>query len=177
VTPGIGSTQPTGAVLPLPARTAAGLWSTGRTSLEVVPLRHLVIEALGHHPTSDYGEQFWLPIVGPSSLWTYRRLAGRFTEEPRGYAVDLATLSREIGLGTGTGRNSPIVRALIRIVDFQLAEDIDDRLGVYTSLPPLNRRQATRLPDHLAARHQLMARRTGGEADRPIGGNAAEVGR
>lgn len=117
-------------------------------------------------------------MVGPSSLWTYRRLASRFTEQPRGFTVDLSTLGREIGLGAGTGRNYwPIVRALIRIVDYHLAEVVDERLGVYTSLPPLTRRQAARLPDHLEARHQSMAHRTAVEANRPISGNAAEVGR
>jgi hypothetical protein len=177
VTPPIGSPQPTGATIPLQARTAAGLWLSGRSSLDVVPLRHPVIEALGHPPTSEYGEQFWLPVVGPSSLWTYRRLASGFTEAPRGFTVDLSKLGPEIGLGVGTGRNSPIVRALIRIVDYHLAEVVDGRLAVYTSLPPLTRRQAARLPAHLAARHQLIVGRTAVEDNRRIGGSVAELGR
>jgi hypothetical protein len=170
-------TPPSGAVVPLPRRTAAGLWLTGRSSLHVVPLRHPVIEALGHHPASDYGEKFWLPTVGPSSLWAYRRLAHRCTEEPGGFIVDLSTLGREIGLGAGTGRNSLIVRALNRIIDFHLAEITDEHLGVYTSLPPLTRRQAARLPDHLAARHQATAGRTAGRTGRAIARTVVEAER
>jgi hypothetical protein len=177
MTPPIGSTPPTGAILPLQARTAAGLWSSGSSPLDVVPLRHPIIEALGHPPSSDYGEQFWLPVIGPSSLCAYRRLASRFTEAPRGFTVDLSKLGPEIGLGTGTGRNSPIVRALIRIVDYHLAEVVDGRLGVYTSLPPLSRRQAARLPDHLAARHGSIVGRTAVEDNRRVGGSVAEAGR
>jgi len=55
------------------------------------------------------------------------------------------------------GSVSPIVRTLTRLVDFHLAEIIDNRLGVYTSLPPLTHRQTTRLPDHLAQRHRALA--------------------
>jgi hypothetical protein len=74
------------------------------------------------------------------------------------YQLDLADLSREIGLGAGTGRNSPVVRTVSRLIDFHLAEIVDGCLGVSTMLPPLSRRQATRLPEHLATRHQELAR-------------------
>ena len=116
-----------------------------------------VIEALGHHPASDYAERFWLPVIGPSALWAHRRLTAGFATDRSSYQLDLSTLGGEIGLGAGTGRNSPIVRTLTRLVDFHLAEIIDDRLGVYTSLPPLTRRQAAGLPDHLAQRHRELA--------------------
>jgi hypothetical protein len=96
---------------------------------------------------------FWLPVIGPSALWAHRRLTAGLLTDHSGYVLDLATLGREIGLGAGTGRNSLVVRTLARLVDFHLAEIADDRLGVYTSLPPLTRRQAARLPDHLGRRH------------------------
>ena len=176
MTPSAGSIRQSGAVLPLQARNGAGAWLSGHRSLDVTSIRHPVIEALGHYPTSDYGEQFWLPVVGPSSLWTYRRLATRLSEEPEGFRLDLSTLGREIGLGAGTGRNSPIVRTLTRLVDHHLAEIIDDRLGVYTSLPPLTRRQAARLPDHLVGRHLELATQHR-DASRQSAEFVAEAGR
>ena len=157
--PSIGASGPCSAVVPLQGRLDAASWLSARTSVEVAPIRHPVIEALGHEPTSDYAEQFWLPVVGPSALWTHRRLTAGFHTEHRGYVLDLPTLGREIGLGAGTGRNSLVVRTLARLVDFHLAEIVDDRLGVYTSLPPLTRRQAVRLPDHLAQRHRDLTTR------------------
>jgi hypothetical protein len=176
LTPTIGETQAGDASVGLQRATAASPWLSARSALDVIPIRHPVIEALGHHPTSDCAERFWLPVIGPSALWAHRRLTAGFAAHRSGYQLDLSTLGREIGLGAGTGRNSPIVRTLARLVDFQLAEIIDDRLDVYTSLPPLTRRQAARLPDHLAQRHWELAgrnhdglRRTGGlglEADR-----------
>ena len=151
----IGSTH-RGAPVPIRQSTDPSSWLSAQTGVELVPIRHPVIEALGHHPTSDYAEQFWLPIIGPSALWAHRRLTAGLAVDRTGYRLDLATLSREIGLGAGTGRNSLIVRTLARLVDFHLAEIIDDRLGVYTRLPPLTRRQTARLPDHLAERHRAL---------------------
>jgi len=157
VTPTIGETQAGAASVGLQRATHASSWLSARSAIEVIPIRHPVIEALGHHPTSDYAERFWLPVIGPSALWAHRRLTSGFAADRSGYQLDLSSLGREIGLGAGTGRNSPIVRTLARLVDFHLAEIIDDRLGVYTSLPPLTRRQTDRLPDHLAQRHRALA--------------------
>lgn len=147
----------------------ASSWLAGRTTIEIVPIRHPVVEALGHAPTSQYAEQFWLPVIGPSSLWVHRRLTAGLLTHRSGYVLHLPTLGREIGLGAGTGRNSPVVRTLTRLVDFHLAEIADDRLGVYTKLPPLTRRQATRLPDHLAQRHRDLSTRHREDTPRIVG--------
>jgi hypothetical protein len=53
----IGASGPGSGVVPLKGRRDAAAWLSARTALEVVPIRHPVIEALGHHPTSDYAEQ------------------------------------------------------------------------------------------------------------------------
>lgn len=131
-------------------------WLRTRTSLDVVPIRHPVIEALGHAPTSDYAF-LWLPMVGPATLWTHRLLTAGFTANPEGYRVDLATLSRELSLGAGTGRHSAVARTVSRLVRSDLADIVDDRLGLSTTLPPLTPRHAARLPAHLAARHRQLA--------------------
>ena len=39
-----------------------------------------VIDRLGHDPRSPYVEQFWLGVLGPSTTWLMRRLAGRIFE-------------------------------------------------------------------------------------------------
>ena len=75
-------------------------------------------------------------------LFLWFSFGGTIPLKPEGYRVDLATLSRELGLGAGTGRHSAVARTVSRLVRFDLAEIIDDRLGVSTSLPPLTPRQA-----------------------------------
>jgi hypothetical protein len=142
----------------LPGQSGLAAWLSGRPEIEVVALRHPFFEALGHHPMSDYAELFWLPVVGPSALWAHRRLASGFLGDRASYRLNVAALASEIGLGGGTGASAPIIRTLVRLVRFDLAA-VTDRgsLGVRPVLPPLTRRQAARLPEHLAARHHRHA--------------------
>ena len=149
-------TPPGAAPRPTSADGQSQSWLS-RRAIEVVPVRNPVLEALGHDPTSDYAEQFWLPVIGPSALWTHRRLTAGFRDGQSSYRLDIATLGREIGLGAGTGRHSPVIRTLTRLVNFHLAEIIDRRLEVHTMLPPLTRHQVARLPEHLATRHREQA--------------------
>jgi hypothetical protein len=164
----MGNRPVTAAALSRPTQTTlhgqSGLaaWLSDRPDIEVVARRHPFIEALGHHPMSDYAEQ---TVIGPSALWAQRRLNAGFVGGRDSYPLDLADLGREIGLGAGTGSVSPVVRTVSRLVDFHLAEIVDGRLGVSTMFPPLSRRQATRLPEHLATRHQELARAGSRQSD------------
>ena len=124
------------------------------TGLAVVAVRNPILQTLGHHPTSRYAEGCWLPTLGPSATWLHRNLVARLEADPSGFPVHLPTLGREIGLGAGHGRNAPNVRTLTRLCDFHIAEIVDGKFGVHTMLPPLSRRQARNLPDHLAERHR-----------------------
>ena len=160
----------TGGASTLSSRTIQDLtsWLSARSTIAVIPIRDPVIEALGHPPTHEYAEQFWLPVIGPSALWALRRLTSEFSMQPSGYQLNLSALGRDIGLGAGTGRNSAIVRTVSRLVDFHLAAILDDRLGVHTHLPPLSRHQVARLPDHLAERHRLLRVRHNRLSDGPV---------
>lgn len=175
--PAIGSTRAAAAGHSVQPRPDSLSWLNARTTLEVIPIRHPVIEALGHHPRSEFGERFWLPVIGPSSLAAYRRLTAGFIGSRSGYRLDVATLGREIGLGAGTGRSSPLLRTLSRLTAFHLAEIIEDRFGVYTSLPPLTRRQAARLPGHLAVQHRSILHDCFVDGSRPFNRTTAEIGR
>lgn len=109
----------------------------------------------GHDPRGAYAERFWLGVVGPSTLLLLRRLARGFESHPGGFAIDLGDTARALGLGTGTGRNSPIVRTVDRACAFGLARRRgDDTLEVRTHLPDLAPRQVARLP--LSVRRSLQ---------------------
>ncbi|MFN2607135.1 MAG: hypothetical protein ABR511_04470 [Acidimicrobiales bacterium] len=124
-------------------------------TLAIRPWPDGVIDALGHDPRSRYVEQFWLGILGPSTTWLLRRLAAGLESSPAGFDLALADTAQALGLGSRGGRHSPFMRALTRCCQFDLAEARPDgALAVRRKLPPLNRRQVSRLPGHLQAAHQ-----------------------
>ncbi|HUQ63964.1 MAG TPA: hypothetical protein VM121_09425 [Acidimicrobiales bacterium] len=129
------------------------------STLSIRPWPDGVIDALGHDPRSQYVERFWLGILGPSTTWLLRRLATGLEEKPAGFDLQLAETAQALGLGARGGRHSPFMRALARCCQFDLAEARDDGvLAVRRKVPPLNRRQITRLPDPLQAAHENWQR-------------------
>jgi len=70
--------------------------------------------------------------------------------------VTVADLAAELGLGRGTGRNSPIQHTLERVLQFRFAGagSVDSELQVYTQVPPVAPRRLHRLPRWAAGRHE-----------------------
>jgi len=125
--------------------------------LSVVVWPDPVIDALGHDPRSTYVESYWLGTLGPSTTWLLRRLVAGLDDQPSGFELSLADTARSLGLGDKGGRHSPFVRALARLVQFDLARPEGDTvLAVRQKVPPLNRRQVMRLPADLQARHLAL---------------------
>jgi hypothetical protein len=141
----------------MPQSTASELqaWIASIDPIPVVPLDDPVVDGLGHDPDSPYSETYWLPVIGPTALWALRRLNRWLEAAPRGYPLPLAPLARELGLGDGTGRSSPVVRSLARLICFGLAEIRGGQLMVRRKVPPLAQRHIRRLPDHLAEQHRV----------------------
>jgi hypothetical protein len=124
--------------------------------LQVRPWPDAVIDRLGHAPTSEYFEWFWLPRIGPSCGWAYRRLTSGLVAQPDGYSVRLDELAHWLGLG-GTGRHSPLLRSLRRLAAFGLAAQTDDHtLAVRRRVPPLTLPQLRRLSPVLQAMHARL---------------------
>jgi hypothetical protein len=125
----------------LPASTAAPV-----DTLHVRPWPDPVIDSLGHDPRSHYVEQFWLGVLGPSTTWLLRRVVTSLEQSPAGFDLPLTETAQQLGLGGKGGRHSPFMRALTRLVQFDLAQPWGAELAVRRKVPPLNRRQLTRLP-------------------------------
>lgn len=124
-------------------------------ALTVRPWPDDVIDAVGHDPRSPYVERFWLGILGPSTTWLLRRIAAELETSPAGFELPLADTAKALGLGHMGGRNSPFVRALTRLCQFELATPHGEgELAVRRKVPPLNRRQVGRLPEQLQAAHE-----------------------
>ena len=114
-----------------------------------------VIDEVGHDPRSAYVETFWLPVLGPSTIWLLRHLATRLEESPEGIDLDLEETARALGLGERLSQNAPFARTLKRCVDFDMADwRGPQQLAVRVRLPPLSRRHLRRLPESLQARHE-----------------------
>jgi hypothetical protein len=143
-----------------PNRPEALDWVAAHDPLRLVPLADPMVEALGHDPRSTYAELFWLPILGPSTLWTLRRVAAGFDACPAGFDLPLARLGGELGLTGGVTRNGPTARTITRLVEFDMARIVGDGLAVRRKLPPLPRRHVLRLPPHLAERHRALLEAT-----------------
>ena len=153
-------TAPLSTAVPRPARSE---------TLLIRPWADEVIDALGFDPRSNYVEKYWLGVLGPSTTWLLRRLAADLEASPAGFELDLAETAHRLGLGARLGRDAPFVRALTRCVQFGMARhEGHDALGVRRKLPPLNRRQLTRLPPVLQAEHERWqdAERVRPEVDR-----------
>jgi hypothetical protein len=128
-------------------------------TLRIRPWTDEVIDTLGHDPRSNYVEQFWLGILGPSTTWLLRRVATAFDTQPDGFNMHLSETAREIGLGDKGGRHSPFMRAFVRCCQFDVARPGSDAtLEVRRKLPPLNRRQIVHLPESLQHAHESWQR-------------------
>ena len=122
--------------------------------LHIRPWPDDVIDKLGFDPRSSYVEDFWLGILGPSTVWLLRRLAAGFDYSPLGFDLDLAETARSIGLSDRSSRHSPFLRAVNRTVQFGLAQlSGPEELCVRRRLPPLTYRQVQRLSPALQERH------------------------
>lgn len=122
--------------------------------LHVCPWPDDVIDHLGFDPRSAYVEDYWLGVLGPSTVWLLRRLAAGFDYCPEGFDLELAETARSLGLGDRSGRHSPFVRAINRTIQFGLSQlSGSDTLSVRRRVPPLNRHHLSRLSPALQARH------------------------
>jgi hypothetical protein len=122
--------------------------------LHIRPWPDEVLDHLGYDPRSAYVEDYWLGLLGPSTVWLLRRLAAGFEYSPDGFDLDLAETARSLGLGDRSGRHAPFVRSINRTIQFGLAQlSGPEELSVRRRVPPLNRGQLHRLSPALQERH------------------------
>jgi hypothetical protein len=122
--------------------------------LHIRPWPDEVLDRLGFDPRSSYVEDYWLPVLGPSTVLLMRRLAAGFEYCYEGFDLDLDETARSLGIGDRSGRHSPFVRAVNRTIQYHLSRlDGPEELAVRRRLPPLNAQMLRRLSPALQARH------------------------
>lgn len=113
-----------------------------------------VVEAVGHDLRSAYVERFWLALLGPSTTFLIRRLAGELEEHPEGFDLPLEDTANAIGLGLRGGLSGPFYRALARTGQFHITRATGPaELAVRTKLQTLTHHQVGRLPPTVQEEH------------------------
>ena len=81
---------------------------------------------------------------------------------PKGVDLPVADTAAALGLGPREGQQSPLMRSLTRLQQFELAcTDDETTIAVRTTLPPVHRRHVRRLPAALQAAARGVDRRPG----------------
>lgn len=117
-------------------------------SVQLIPWTDPVVEAHGHDPRSVYCETFWLPVLGPTSLWLLRRTATLLERWPDGITVDVGDLAGQLGV-----QPSQLRATLNRLTYFRIAERGVNVWRIRTRLGPVPTRLQRRLPASLLALH------------------------
>jgi hypothetical protein len=133
-------------------------------TLRIEPWLDPVVDRIGYPLSSDYVEQFWLGVLGPTSTWLLRRFDAVLRHHAEGFDVDLATLAGSLGLHFDPGQAGPFGRSIHRCVIFGLAQPVGSRLAVRRHAPPLSLRQVARLPAALRNSHEHWMRVNGRRA-------------
>lgn len=130
--------------------------SASPTLPETVELRAWldpVVERHGFGPCSTYVEACWLPLLGPTATWAYRRLGQLVLVEAGSVEVDLVDLAQSLGLGTSLTRHSKLARALGRLARYEVVRGWSSQLAVRRALPALTVAQLGRISPSARAIH------------------------
>lgn len=117
-----------------------------------------VVDALGYPARSLYVEACWLPVLGPTATWLYRRLGPLVEAVDGGVELDLVELAGCLGLGTSLSRHSRLAKALARLCQFEVLRGDGRELQVRRALAPLTQRQLSRLPEAVQRTHEQLTR-------------------
>lgn len=123
------------------------------------PWRDDLVEASGFGPRSMYVESCWLPVLGPTATWLYRRLGSWAEWHPDGFNLETAELGQALGLGEGLGRSSGLNRAVERLVRFHAVHRDGAQLRIRIALPPLSNGRLHTLTPDLLRLHEESVRR------------------
>ncbi len=124
--------------------------------LHAVPHPVAPVRQAGFPLDHPYLEHCWTPVVGPSSVLLLRRCTWLWREAAPAQ-IPVEDLAGQLGLGRGSGRNSPIRHTLERVVRFRFATMASPgELQVYTEVPPLPERQLERLPSWCRREHERL---------------------
>jgi len=111
------------------------------------------------HP---YRRRWWLPIIGPTATCILNHLADSRDDPPTWSITPALDLAVILGLGKGTGRQSPLIRSLNRLTrfgfghfDVEPSEDCDRCLTLYRTVGLVPQRLIHDWPPRLQQAHAI----------------------
>ncbi len=116
------------------------------------------------HP---YLEQCWAPLIGPSSVLLLRHCVSLWRDATPA-RVPTEDLARQIGLGRGTGRHSPLWHTIERVVHFRFASDVHSWRAGHLHRGSTGGRPPARPPADLVTRPARTSPRPAPRRPRPI---------
>lgn len=124
--------------------------------LQVLPAPELPRQVPGRFtPLTPYAEDVWLPVLGPAAFLLWRRLALLLARHPGRATVPADELAAALGLGSPTGTQSHLARALRRLERFGVARVASDAVVlVRPCLPYVTDHQLERQHPSIRLRHQ-----------------------
>lgn len=131
----------------------------GRVTVRLVAWADTSLEFRGVDPRSRYAELFWLPVLGPSTMWLLRHFVWRLDLSPKGAELVLPDVARSVGIGHRAGRSAPFFRTVSRAIDFGMVRvEAFDVISSRRRLPLVSPKQLSRLPDSLRMCHERWVR-------------------
>jgi hypothetical protein len=122
-----------------------------------------VVEKHGFGPRTMYVEMCWLPVLGPTATWLFRRLGSWAEYNPDGVTVDMVDLAVNLGLGEGLTKNGKLSKGIDRLVRFGAADWVGDELQVRRALALLPQRYLGNLGYSARRYHEELVRQRAAE--------------
>ena len=133
------------------------LLASALDQLRVTPWGDPIIDRLGHDPRSLYVEKFWLGVLGPTTILLLRHCAQSLEESPEGFDLNFKATASALGLGRRVGRAGPLTRSFERACRFSVVRSLSPtEIEVRRRLPPLNRKQVSRLSPRRQHEHAMF---------------------
>ncbi len=135
---------------------AAGFDGTLRTSTSYEMIERWkdpIVDAHGQPARSEYVENYWLPVIGPTGLLILRRLDQLIGDRDT-MPVDLSAMAESMGLSYRVDKETPFGRALKRLEMFGLAHRHATVTHVRLMVPTVPDRYSKRWSQDLQDRHR-----------------------
>lgn len=117
----------------------------------------------GDVPIGDtYRRRWWLPIIGPTATCVLNHLAAPDGGNSSWEVTPAAELAVALGLGKGTGKNSPLIRSIDRLTrfgfgywDVEPGQGCDPCVSLYRTVRLVPQRSVANWPTTLQQAHAI----------------------
>lgn len=110
----------------------------------------------------DYRRRWWLPVIGPTATCVLNHLAAASDGTSSWQVTAAPELAVSLGLGKGTGKNSPLIRSIDRLTrfgfgywDVEPGQGCDPCVSLYRTVGLVPQRSVAKWPTRLQQAHAI----------------------